>query len=83
MAAGAAAAHVNGLQRSGAKPPEKGGPEGKRPLCGGPFLRAFLRYKEIKMNTHGFSLVREERLSEVSGTVKLWRHAPPARSCSP
>ena len=26
------------------------------------------------MNTRGFSLVREERLSEVSGTVKLWRH---------
>ena len=26
------------------------------------------------MNTHGFTLVREERLSEVSGTVKLWRH---------
>ena len=26
------------------------------------------------MNTHGFSLVREERIPEVSGTVKLWRH---------
>ena len=26
------------------------------------------------MNTHGFILVREEALSEVSGTVKLWRH---------
>ena len=26
------------------------------------------------MNIRGFSLVREERLSEVSGTVKLWRH---------
>ena len=26
------------------------------------------------MNTHGFTLVREEQLSEVSGTVKLWRH---------
>ncbi len=26
------------------------------------------------MDTHGFSLVREERLPEVSGVVKLWKH---------
>ena len=33
-----------------------------------------MQYKETQMNTRGFSLVREKRLSEVSGTVKLWRH---------
>lgn len=26
------------------------------------------------MNTDGFNLVREERLTEVSGVVKVWRH---------
>lgn len=26
------------------------------------------------MNTHGFSLVREAQVSEVSGVVRLWRH---------
>lgn len=39
-----------------------------------PFTEPFMQYKETQMNTCGFSLVREERLSEVSGTVKLWRH---------
>ena len=27
------------------------------------------------MNTHGFELLREERVKELSGTARLWRHA--------
>ena len=26
------------------------------------------------MNTHGFELLREERVKELSGTARLWRH---------
>ena len=45
-----------------------------RARAASPFPEPFMQYKETQMNTRGFSLVREERLSEVSGTVKLWRH---------
>lgn len=41
-----------------------------RARVAGPFPEPFMQYKETQMNIRGFSLVREERLSEVSGTVK-------------
>ena len=57
------------------KPAGEGRPGRKmRARAASPFPEPFMQYKETQMNTRGFSLVREERLSEVSGTVKLWRH---------
>ena len=57
------------------KPAGEGRPGRKmRARAASPFSEPFMQYKETQMNTRGFSLVREERLSEVSGTVKLWRH---------
>ena len=57
------------------KPAGEGRPGRKmRARAASPFPEPFMQYKETPMNTRGFSLVREERLSEVSGTVKLWRH---------
>ena len=53
-----------------------------RARAASPFPEPFMQYKETQMNTRGFSLVREERLSEVSGTVKLCT-TPPERNCSP
>lgn len=30
--------------------------------------------KESPLHAHGFTLLREERLEEVGGIVRLWRH---------